>query len=450
MLHWPSQASRSWPPKLSAEIPASFVAFDMLAWDGTEHAQAPLAERRSTLETVASDFVLSPMTLDRDEALEWLSSFEAIGLDGVIAKRRDRPYAAGARDAVAKVKPEKTADCVVIGVRWMEHKNKPLLLFFVMDNGPVVPEALRTAIYQSSRYISDRHLPDKAIDVIDEAGARVKLRRVRDTQNLRRLEQEIRQVVKEMKVAISDKDFERAVYLREREIELREDLEQLSALAEENAVLEVTAEDIEEVIASWTGVPVSDLLYEAGLPPQMLQVVSGDPREIADELLTNRHVDLITFTGGVPIGKYIAKTAGYKRMVLELGRALQEHPRDERAERRGMTRVGDDALRIARRGDLAQECRVFGGSIATRPIRKGNDGQLRCTRHRRPAALCRPGAERSGAQPDAAHHRRWPLPLSGRSKPEPRYGRCCVRHQRDSAPVRGLALEVKRGWRCHR
>ena len=51
------------------------------------------------------------------------------------------------------------------------------------------PEALRTAIYQSSRYIPDRHLPDKAIDVIDEAGARVKLRRVRDTQNLRRLEQ---------------------------------------------------------------------------------------------------------------------------------------------------------------------------------------------------------------------------------------------------------------------
>ena len=89
-------------------------------------------------------------------------------------------------------------------------------------------EALRTAIYQSSRYIPDRHLPDKAIDVIDEAGARVKLRRVRDTQNLRRLEQEIRQVVKEMKVAISDKDFERAVYLREREIELREDLERMS------------------------------------------------------------------------------------------------------------------------------------------------------------------------------------------------------------------------------
>ncbi|MBS0428617.1 MAG: phosphonoacetaldehyde dehydrogenase [Proteobacteria bacterium] len=63
----------------------------------------------------------------------------------------------------------------------------------------------------------------------------------------------------------------------------------------------------------------ADLLYEAGLPPEMLQVVTGDPREIGDELLTNPQVDLITFTGGVSIGKYIASRAGYRRMVLELG-----------------------------------------------------------------------------------------------------------------------------------
>jgi phosphonoacetaldehyde dehydrogenase len=63
----------------------------------------------------------------------------------------------------------------------------------------------------------------------------------------------------------------------------------------------------------------ADLLYEAGLPPEMLSVVTGDPREIADELITNADVDLVTFTGGVAIGKHIAKTAGYKRLVLELG-----------------------------------------------------------------------------------------------------------------------------------
>lgn len=63
----------------------------------------------------------------------------------------------------------------------------------------------------------------------------------------------------------------------------------------------------------------ADILYEAGLPPEMLSVVTGDPREIADELITNEHVDLVTFTGGVAIGKYIAGKAGYRRMVLELG-----------------------------------------------------------------------------------------------------------------------------------
>ncbi|MEO6749873.1 MAG: phosphonoacetaldehyde dehydrogenase [Casimicrobiaceae bacterium] len=64
---------------------------------------------------------------------------------------------------------------------------------------------------------------------------------------------------------------------------------------------------------------LADVLYEAGLPPPMLSVVTGDPREIADELLTHPDVELVSFTGGVPIGKYIAAKAVYKRQVLELG-----------------------------------------------------------------------------------------------------------------------------------
>jgi phosphonoacetaldehyde dehydrogenase len=63
----------------------------------------------------------------------------------------------------------------------------------------------------------------------------------------------------------------------------------------------------------------ADVLYEAGLPAEMLQIVTGDPAEIADELITHPDVDLVTFTGGVAIGKSIAARAGYKRMVLELG-----------------------------------------------------------------------------------------------------------------------------------
>jgi aldehyde dehydrogenase (NAD+) len=64
---------------------------------------------------------------------------------------------------------------------------------------------------------------------------------------------------------------------------------------------------------------LADVLYEAGLPGPMLTVLTGDPREIADEMLTNEHAEIVTFTGGVPIGKYIAGKAVYKRQILELG-----------------------------------------------------------------------------------------------------------------------------------
>ena len=64
---------------------------------------------------------------------------------------------------------------------------------------------------------------------------------------------------------------------------------------------------------------LADILYEAGLPPAMLSVVTGDPAEIADELLTHPAIDMVTFTGGVAIGKAIAARAVYKRLILELG-----------------------------------------------------------------------------------------------------------------------------------
>src|ERR1700681_1998079 len=64
---------------------------------------------------------------------------------------------------------------------------------------------------------------------------------------------------------------------------------------------------------------LADILYAAGLPPEMFSVLTGDPKEIADEMLTHADVDLITFTGGVAVGKYIAAKAVYKRQVLELG-----------------------------------------------------------------------------------------------------------------------------------
>jgi ATP-dependent DNA ligase len=123
--------------KLAGEIPARFVAFDILLWQGEELWPLTLAERRRELEQRAAAFTRSPATTDREAALRWLERFESAGLDGVVGKRVDSPYLAGSRDAVVKVKPEKSADCVVVGLRW---RSKPgqiatLLLGIYGDDG---------------------------------------------------------------------------------------------------------------------------------------------------------------------------------------------------------------------------------------------------------------------------------------------------------------------------
>ncbi len=68
-----------------------------------------------------------------------------------------------------------------------------------------------------------------------------------------------------------------------------------------------------------TAIALADILYEAGLPHEMFQIVTGWPKDIGDEMITNDNIDIITFTGGVPVGKMIADKAGYKRTALELG-----------------------------------------------------------------------------------------------------------------------------------
>ncbi len=116
--------------RLAGEIPAQFVAFDVLLWDGEEVWRRPLAERRQALERLSGSeprtlFRISPCTADVAKAAGWLDALESAGLDGVIAKRLDHPYRPGSREAVLKVKAHRTADCVVVGVRW---KSKPAKL----------------------------------------------------------------------------------------------------------------------------------------------------------------------------------------------------------------------------------------------------------------------------------------------------------------------------------
>src|SRR6478735_8226163 len=106
--------------RLSAEIPADYVAFDLLVWKGKPIHELPLKKRRRELEQKAKKFRLSPATDDPKQAARWLDRLEQAGLDGVIAKRLGLPYLPGSRDGVVKVKPYKTADCVIVGFRYSE------------------------------------------------------------------------------------------------------------------------------------------------------------------------------------------------------------------------------------------------------------------------------------------------------------------------------------------
>ena len=112
----------------------------------------------------------------------------------------------------------------------------------------------------------------------------------------------------------------------------REPLTAVSAITPFNHPLNMVAHKIAPAVATnncmvvkpteltpLTALLLADVLYDAGLPPEMLSVVTGWPADIGEEMITNPAIDLITFTGGVPVGKLIAAKAGYRRTVLELG-----------------------------------------------------------------------------------------------------------------------------------
>ncbi|WP_040209948.1 ATP-dependent Clp protease ATP-binding subunit [Clostridium polynesiense] len=126
----------------------------------------------------------------------------------------------------------------------------------------ITDEALQAAVNFSDRYITDRYLPDKAIDLIDEAGAKVRIQNLTTPPDLKKLEGEIEKTTKEKEDAISVQDFEKAASLRDKEKELKEKLEGLKKnwTAQNNFETEVVGEEqIAAVVAKWTNVPVEKL-----------------------------------------------------------------------------------------------------------------------------------------------------------------------------------------------
>ncbi|MFC4765979.1 ATP-dependent Clp protease ATP-binding subunit [Effusibacillus consociatus] len=126
-------------------------------------------------------------------------------------------------------------------------------------------EALEAAVRLSDRYITDRFLPDKAIDLIDEAASRVRLRTHTQPPNLKELEERLEEVRFEKESAVQGQEFEKAASLRDKEQKLREELESRKLEWQQNQVKKdtvVTSEDIADIVAMWTGIPVRKLAEE--------------------------------------------------------------------------------------------------------------------------------------------------------------------------------------------
>ena len=129
----------------------------------------------------------------------------------------------------------------------------------------ITDEAIQAAVKLSSRYIGDRFLPDKAIDLIDEASSRIRLKAFTPPEEIKQLEDEISEMSKEKASAVNSQEFERAAALRDKEKELQKRLSEEKAKWEENqshASGEIGTNEIAEIVASWTGIPVNQLTIE--------------------------------------------------------------------------------------------------------------------------------------------------------------------------------------------
>ena len=123
-------------------------------------------------------------------------------------------------------------------------------------------QAMEAAVYQSSRYISDRFLPDKAIDLVDEAGARAKLRQAGHSEEFSEVKKSLRVAVEQMEHATAQKDYERAQFFREQEVLARENLQFVREkfdIKSSKRCVEVGKQDIDEVVSKWTGVPITSV-----------------------------------------------------------------------------------------------------------------------------------------------------------------------------------------------
>ena len=130
----------------------------------------------------------------------------------------------------------------------------------------ITDEALKAAVELSARYINDRFLPDKAIDLMDEAASRVRMEQEEPLEELKSLEEKLNALAKEKEAAVAAQDFEKAAQLRDTEKSCHKQLEAERDKRRKNHQehRDVNAEDIAAVVSGWTGVPVTRLTEDEG------------------------------------------------------------------------------------------------------------------------------------------------------------------------------------------
>ncbi len=129
----------------------------------------------------------------------------------------------------------------------------------------ITDEAIKAAVELSSRYIADRYLPDKAIDLIDESASRVRLQSLTTPDSLKQLEEKVKELEAEKASAVNEQEFERAAKIRDEQKSVQEQLEaekQKWQETQSSATGEVTAENIAQIVSQWTGIPVVQLTEE--------------------------------------------------------------------------------------------------------------------------------------------------------------------------------------------